>query len=450
MMNQETYVKVHELRKQGWTLDEIAAETGFHPSTISQHLKAEGPPAGWQVPDSALVMNAFWKQRIATLIDTYPRLLGVSVFNKLQAEKFTGGYSTVTRELRAIRGPRFRAAEAPSVPIHTDPGEEAQFDFCDLSDWAARWGWGTPLWCFGMILCWSRWRIWWFTTSEDRQHTFEGIARFFDATGGIPAACRTDRMGALGRSQGQRFVLHPPTIGFAAHHATTITSCKARDAKRKGKVERPFRQLQETFLPEVELDGIPADLAELNRRAERWLEARVHGVKSRTTGERPADRLIVERPFLTPLPRVRFDTDYVETRRVHNIVPFISVDGGRYGLPANVLGQLVEVRRPVDSREFTVRHAGRVIVTHELQDNPGAEIVWLPEHRAQIETAAMAGRPKHDGRHLRLVASATDPAPEQLGLGDGDYDVDTPDLAERYGIDITVDIELDAGLEDLA
>ena len=443
-MNQETYVRVHELRKQGWTLEEIAVETGFHPSTISQQLKAEGPPARRQVPDSALVMNAFWKQRIATLIETYPRLLGVSVFNKLRAEKFSGGYSTVTRELRAIRGPRFRAAEVASMPIHTDPGEEAQFDFCNLSDWAARWGWGSPLWCFGMILCWSRWRIWWFTTSEDRQHTFEGIARFFDAAGGIPAACRTDRMGALGRSQGQRFVLHPPTVGFAAHHATTITSCKARDAKRKGKVERPFRQLQETFLPEVELDGIPQDLAELNRRAERWLDERVHQVVSRTTGERPADRLIIERPFLSPLPRVRFDTDYVETRRVHNIVPFISVDGGRYGLPANVLGQLVEIRRPVDSNEFAVRHAGRVVVTHTLDPDPGPEIIWLPEHRAQIEAIAKSGRrpANHtDGRHLHLVGPATDRTPEQLELGDGDYDVDTPDLTERYGINVDMDLE---------
>lgn len=449
-MNQETYVKVHELRKQGWTLDEIAAETGFHPSTISQQLKADGPPVSRRVPDSALVMNAFWKQRIATLIDTYPRLLGVSVFNKLKAEKFTGGYSTVTRELREIRGPRFRAAEVASMPIHTDPGEEAQFDFCNLSDWAQRWGWPTPLWCFGMILCWSRWRIWWFTTSEDREHTFEGIARFFDAAGGIPAANRTDRMGALGRSQGQRFVLHAPTVGFTAHHATTITSCKARDAKRKGKVERPFRQLQETFLPEVELDGVPQDLAELNRRAERWLEARVHGVKSRTTGEPPADRLVIERPFLSPLPRVRFDTDYVETRRVHNIVPFISVDGGRYGLPANVLGQLVEIRRPVDSREFTVRHAGRVVVTHTLDLDPGPEIIWLPEHRAQIETIAKAGRPRHDGRHLHLVAPATDPTAEQLELGDGDYDVDTPDLAQRYGTGGDVGVDVDGDLEDLA
>ncbi len=43
MMNQETYVKVHELRRQGWTLTEIAAETGFHPATISQLLEGRRP-----------------------------------------------------------------------------------------------------------------------------------------------------------------------------------------------------------------------------------------------------------------------------------------------------------------------------------------------------------------------------------------------------------------------
>lgn len=160
-----------------------------------------------------------------------------------------------------------------------------------------------PLVAFGMILSWSRFRVWWFTTSEDRHHTFEGAVRFFDQVGGVPAVCRTDRMGALGRSQGRRFELHPPTVGFAAHHGTKITSCQAGDAKRKGKVERPFRQLQETFLPEVEADGVPVDLADLNRRAEVWLAERVHGIESRTTGETPAARLAAERDFLAPLPR---------------------------------------------------------------------------------------------------------------------------------------------------
>ena len=62
----------------------------------------------------------------------------------------------MVRAVRDIRGPRFRAADAVSVPIDTDPGEEAQFDFCDLSSWAARFGWKINLVCFGMILSWSR------------------------------------------------------------------------------------------------------------------------------------------------------------------------------------------------------------------------------------------------------------------------------------------------------
>ncbi len=45
MMNQETYVKIEELKKQGWTNKEIGEETGFHPATIARYLAAEGPPA---------------------------------------------------------------------------------------------------------------------------------------------------------------------------------------------------------------------------------------------------------------------------------------------------------------------------------------------------------------------------------------------------------------------
>ena len=79
---------------------------------------------------------------------------------------------------------------------------------------------------------------------------------------------RTDRMGALGHSQGRRFVLHPPVVAFANHYGTQIKACQARDAKRKGKVERPNRVLKESFLEEMSLDP-PADVAELNRLGSR-------------------------------------------------------------------------------------------------------------------------------------------------------------------------------------
>lgn len=254
MMNQETYVKLEDLHKQGWTIKEIAAETGYHPATISKWLRC-GPPARRAVSDDARVMTARWAERVEALVAAYPRLLGVSVWRCLRAEGFEGCYSTVTGELRRIRGPRFAAADRVSVPIHTDPGEEAQFDFSNLDAVARRWGWSGPLRCFGMILCWSRHRVWWFCGSEDRNSTFEGMVRFFEAVGGAPAVCRTDRMGALGTSQGSRFVMHPAAVEFAAHHSTRIAACRAGDAKRKGKVERPFRQLRETLIPEIEAEG---------------------------------------------------------------------------------------------------------------------------------------------------------------------------------------------------
>ena len=58
-------------------------------------------------------------------------------------------------------------------------------------------------------------------------HTFEGIVRFFDAAGGVPRIARTDRMGALGQSQGRRFVLGPEALEFARHHGVEIKACQA-------------------------------------------------------------------------------------------------------------------------------------------------------------------------------------------------------------------------------
>jgi transposase len=425
-LNQEDYVKVLDLHRQGWSNKEIAAELGYHPATIAKHLKG-GPPERRVVPDDERVMNARWRSRVGQLLEVHPRLLAVSVFNKIRAEGYRGSYPTVVRAVRAVRGPRFRAAAGVSMPIHTDPGEEAQFDFCDLMAWAARWGWSTPLFCFGAILCWSRHRLWWFTTNQDRQHTFEGLVRLFESAGGVPAICRTDRMGALGTSQGARFRLHPPTIAFAAHHGTKITSCRAGDAKRKGKVERPFRQLQETFLPELELDGMPSGVEELNVRAAAWLTERVHAVASRATGEPPTVRLEVERPFLSALPRERFDTDYVETRRVHTSFPFIVIDNIRYSVPSKLLGQLVEIRRPVDADRFEIRWAGQSVTTHPIVTGGRETVVWDPAHRVEAETEALSRSPQ---RHLRVIEDV-EPIQQRLRLA-GDVEVDTPDLAERY------------------
>jgi hypothetical protein len=45
MLTQEEYLDVLGRKRQGWTIDEIADDLGYHPATISKCLKAGGPPA---------------------------------------------------------------------------------------------------------------------------------------------------------------------------------------------------------------------------------------------------------------------------------------------------------------------------------------------------------------------------------------------------------------------
>lgn len=45
MMSQENYVNINDLHQQGWTILEIAAETGWHRTTVSTYLKNGPPPA---------------------------------------------------------------------------------------------------------------------------------------------------------------------------------------------------------------------------------------------------------------------------------------------------------------------------------------------------------------------------------------------------------------------
>ena len=50
MMTQEEFMDVMAMKRQGLTIKEIAEETGYHPSTISNWLKNGGPPRSGRGP----------------------------------------------------------------------------------------------------------------------------------------------------------------------------------------------------------------------------------------------------------------------------------------------------------------------------------------------------------------------------------------------------------------
>jgi transposase len=424
MMTQEEYMNVKALRAAGWTIRQIAKHLGYHPATISGWLKAGGPPARRTTPVEEHVVDERWQERIAALLAHNAELQATSIMRVIRAEGFDGSYQSLTRHLREVRGPSRPQASVVTVPIETAPGEEFQFDWSDCNRWARRWGWDHELHCFGAVLCWSRIKHWWFSGSIDQHSTLEGLVLFFEAVGGVPALGRTDRMGQLGQARGKAFVWHPPALELARHYGFALKACQPSDAARKGKVERPFRDLKAGFLPEMDLDP-PADIGELNRRVGPWLAQHVHAVVHRSTGVEPERRWRAERPLLGSLPPMRFDTARREPRRVGR-VPMVEWDGVFYSAPPEVAGHVVEARQAVASASLELRFGGRLVTTHRVVA-AGSEPQWLPEHRAAAEAIAL-GRHR---RHLRPVIDPSAPSPALVGLdlGDGDYDVDAPDLA---------------------
>ena len=108
MLTQEESVhRVLELKRQGRSITEIAAEMGYHPATVSKWLKQGGPPPARRVDPSARAIDERWAKRIDALIAPPPKLLASSVFEIVKAEGLSGSYPSVVRYLRDRRGPRF-------------------------------------------------------------------------------------------------------------------------------------------------------------------------------------------------------------------------------------------------------------------------------------------------------------------------------------------------------
>ena len=138
MMTQEEYMNLMALRRQGRSITEIADELGYHPATVSLWLRNGGPPPARTIDPATRVIDEVWAERIGELIrPPAEKLLANSVFEIIAAEGFGGSYPTVVRFLRDLRGPRFRAAPAVSVPIETAPGEECKCGFPHLHSYAA-------------------------------------------------------------------------------------------------------------------------------------------------------------------------------------------------------------------------------------------------------------------------------------------------------------------------
>jgi transposase len=378
MLTKEDYRVIQALAKRGVYQNDIAAELGVHPKTISRALKRGAAPSRQRAPRPSK-LDPFKPTIDALLADNVWN--AVVILREIEAQGYDGGISILRAYITPKRALRLSRA---TVRFETEPGVQLQSDWGELTTTIA--GQPTKVCFIVNQLAYSRRFHAWCTDSQDAEHTYEGLVRSFSYFGGVVQEVLVDNQKAavVGHGAGGKVQFNERFLDLAAHYGFRARACRPYRARTKGKDERMVGYLKQHFF--VRYRAFES-WAHLNQLLEQWLleeaDQRCHG----TLKEVVAERFEREAPALQPVPAQPYDTSYRELRRV-SWDSYVDVRGNRYSVPARLVGQIVVVRIGLDG-ELRVYQDEQLVATHQLR---AATEGWVsvPEHHAALWKSVLA------------------------------------------------------------
>src|SRR5213592_2635990 len=474
VLNEEKKQQVIALGRLGWTLRRIEQATGVRRETAGAYLKAAGiavrPPGGWgrrapAKPANEVITDSQSKPANEVITDFIRRIsekqpiqlpppnpsasacepfrdtieLGLSRGRNAMAiwqdmvtdYGFTGGYQTVQRFVRKLRGSQ---GPAPAGIILTAAGEECQVDYGTgpmVRDPQS--GRYRRARLFVMTLGYSRKAVRLLVFRSSSRTWAELHETAFRRLGG---SCRVLILDNL-----KEGVLEPdiydPTLNplfkdVLAHYGVVAMPCRIQDPDRKGKVESGVGHAKKTPLKGLRFESLEEAQTHLDNWESRWADTRIHG----TTKRQVAAMFAEEKPFLLSLPVEPFRYYQYGDRTVH-LDGCVEVDAAYYSLPPGWIGKLVKAQW--DGLHVRILHPG----THQLLREHVRQQRGL--HRIRIEdnpkktpssTAQLLARAARAGSHIGTFCEAIHRHQGELGVR---RILGVLSLAKKFGVSATDD-----------
>ena len=271
-----------------------------------------------------------------------------------------------------------RASPGPA-PCVWSPGEYL------VIDWGAEGG--RHVFC--AVLAWSRFRFVRFAADERAATTLALLAECFETLGGVPGKVLADRMGCLKGAVVANVVV--PTaeyVRFAAHYGFRPDFCEATDPESKGIVENLVGYAKsDLMVPQAPL----GELTAANGAAAAWC-AEVNGVVYSEICAVPAERLVIERELLAPLPSLRPSIGRLVMRKVDRL-SCVRFGSARYSVPTRLIGEQIGLRTDDGRLLVIMTAAGEVVAEHVLVP-PGEASVRDEHYGGPRPAPRRAVRPK--------------------------------------------------------
>ena len=445
MLTREEDIDAHALHKQGWTISAIARHLGRDRKTVRAYLTGQRV-AGVRAsrgPDGFAAFAEYVRARLAE----DPHLWVTTLADELEELGWSGGYSTLTRQIRArglrpVCEPCRGLKDRPVAIIDHPPGAETQWDWVELPDPPAHWGWGRAAHLLvGASSHSSKWRGV-LVESEEQAHLIIALHAVAERLGGLTRAWRFDRMATVA-SPGTGKV----TATFAAvakHYAVTVEVCPPRRGNRKGVVEKANHAAAQRIwrsMPES-LEGRPITVAQAQARIDAWCATKgdarrrvvleADGEHRATTVGQLADTEPL-RALPAPFP---VTTQVARTVSAQGLVAYA---GNLYSVPPELARAQVRVSVTHGTDELHIAAAAApqvVLARHRLVAPGTGATIRDTGHVIALNTAAMTATsegPRH--RHKRRVP----PGPAALAAADALRHPATTDDDTGQGVVIDLD-----------
>lgn len=364
---------------EGWKKRALARHFGISRNTVRRILRQNKAKRdeGHDVlsenkPLRRKSMLDDWADEMKKLLEKYPDITGVRMYEKLAAKGFEGGKTIVTDRLRQMRP---RSKKQPVVRFETEPGNQGQMDWSEYTI-PFRSGKKKVL-CFSYVLGFSRKQYIDFTW--DRKF-FTLIRRHLDAFewfGGVPQTALYDNEKTVVlRWEGGQPLYNPAFISFATHYRFRPVACRPGRAQTKGKVERPFDYLEKNLLNARDFQ----DMDHLRQTGRWWLTNRSDTHVHETTGRPPGELFSGhEKHTLLALPSHPYDACEVALR-VCRVDGFIEHETNLYSVPLEYVADILTLKAS-EHEIFIYGPDLRQIACHERKPLGSGIISEDPTHR---------------------------------------------------------------------
>lgn len=359
MKDVQDWIAVKRLFKNGVKKKKIAEQLGMSRNTVKNLIKSDEEPR-------------YSREHYASKVDPYKKLIrewylnpkysyiGTRIFRELKKLGYTNSISPIYRFLKELDGEKQLISKKATVRIETPPGEQAQFDWAEYNMVINNTI--TKVYCFSIIMAFSRMKKIVFSLTCDGDAIYEAIQELFNEFGGITQELLIDNPKALvlENVEGKEPLYNIDALRMATHLGLELNACAPYRARTKGKVERPFNYIEEQFIKGNSFPSMEALNAAGKKFVEEWCNQ-----KHSTTKRVPSEAFREEALSLLPLPKKHFYKSESKPRKV-SLDSLISVNSNKYSVPVKFVDKEVKIRIFYGYRLEVYDLKNNRIATHEL------------------------------------------------------------------------------------